>query len=185
MGQDGFPLISWADDRVAVRQSPCGGLGTFARAPIAAGEIVFRWGGMVFSAAEVRAGTAKPGTVAAIGEDRFLASPAGAAPHPADVLNHACDPNLWLIDAVTLAARRDIAAGEELTGDYATWEADEGYVADWPCRCGSALCRGRITGQDWRSPELRARYGDRVSNVLNRRIASESAPGRDSAEGAA
>jgi SET domain-containing protein len=34
--------------------------------------------------------------------------------------NHSCDPNLWHADVVTITARRDIAAGEELTIDYAT-----------------------------------------------------------------
>jgi hypothetical protein len=171
----GFPPTSWADDRVTVRESPRGGRGAFARAPIAAGEAVFRWGGAVFSGDEIRAGRAKPGTVAAIDEGVYLASPVGAADHPADALNHSCDPTLWLADAVTLVARRDIAAGEELTGDYATWEADEGYVADWPCRCGSPLCRRRITGRDWRRPDLRARYGDHISPFLARRMAALSA----------
>ena len=34
--------------------------------------------------------------------------------------NQSCDPNLWWIDAVTLASRRDIDRGEELTHDYGT-----------------------------------------------------------------
>jgi hypothetical protein len=29
-----------------------------------------------------------------------------------------------------------------------------------PCRCGSTLCRGRVTGTDWRRPDLQRRYGD-------------------------
>ena len=39
--------------------------------------------------------------------------------------NHSCDPNVWMQDEVTLAARRDIAIGEELTIDYAMIEGDE------------------------------------------------------------
>ncbi len=34
-------------------------------------------------------------------------------------LNHSCDSNLWMADEATVVARRDIAAGEELTLDYA------------------------------------------------------------------
>jgi hypothetical protein len=30
-------------------------------------------------------------------------------------LNHSCDPNVWMEDEVTLAARRDLGVGEELT----------------------------------------------------------------------
>jgi hypothetical protein len=33
--------------------------------------------------------------------------------------NHSCDSSLWMLDARTVGARRDIAAGEELTLDYA------------------------------------------------------------------
>jgi hypothetical protein len=146
MTTGGYPARSWVDDRVAVGPSPLGGLGTFARGPIAAGEVVFRWGGVVFTPEEIRAGKAKPGTVAAVAEGVSLASPGDGERDPSDVTNHSCDPNLWLADAVTLVARRAIAAGEEITGDYAMWEVDEGYVAGWACRCGSPLCRGACRG---------------------------------------
>lgn len=33
--------------------------------------------------------------------------------------NHSCDSNLWMRDAFTVCARRDIAEGEELTLDEA------------------------------------------------------------------
>jgi uncharacterized protein len=81
--------------------------------------------------------------------------------------NHSCDPNLWWIDAYTLAARRPIAVGEEVTNDYVTSTGSADFTL--ACRCGSPLCRGIITGQDWRRPELQARYGDHwVPALLNR-----------------
>ena len=76
------PARSWSDPRVEVRPSPLGGHGTIARAPIAAGEPVFRWGGALFTPAEIRAGTARPGTVAPIDEGLYLASPADADADP-------------------------------------------------------------------------------------------------------
>ncbi len=60
--------------------------------------------------------------------------------------------------AFALSARRDIAAGEEVTVDYATQTAEPDFVLD--CRCGSALCRGTVTGDDWRRRELQERYGE-------------------------
>ena len=63
-----------------------------------------------------------------------------------------------MVDEVTLAARRPIAAGEELTIDYALFELDRTWTARWRCRCASALCRGSITGRDYERPELRERY---------------------------
>jgi len=51
----------------------------------------------------------------------------------------------------------DVAADDELTIDYAPTPG----VPDWSmaCSCGSAGCRGVVTGQDWRRAELRAAYG--------------------------
>jgi hypothetical protein len=88
-----------------------------------------------------------------------------------EYLNHSCDPNVWLDDEVTLSARRTIAPGEELTSDYALWELNEDHVSPWLCRCGSRLCRGRFTGQDWRSPELQRRYAGHFHPTIEARIA--------------
>ena len=52
-------------------------------------------------------------------------------------MNHSCDPNVWMAGVVTLVARRDIEPGEELTVDYALFEAYEGFVGTWECVCGS------------------------------------------------
>ena len=35
--------------------------------------------------------------------------------------------------------------------------------------CGSPLCRGVVTGEDWRRPELQARYGDHWIPALLRK----------------
>ena len=82
--------------------------------------------------------------------------------------NHSCDPALWHTDAFTLAARRDLAPGDEVTVDYATQTAEAAF--EMACRCGSALCRGRVTGADWRRPELQERYGEHWVPALLARI---------------
>jgi hypothetical protein len=43
------------------------------------------------------------------------------------------------------------------------------------CACGADLCRGTVTGDDWRRPELRQRYGDHWIPALLARIRSSSA----------
>ncbi len=91
-------------------------------------------------------------------------------------LNHSCDPNLWLVDEVTFGARRDIRPGEEVTADYAYWQAEEDLIAAWTCHCGSPLCRGRVTGRDWRLPELQERYRGHFSPFINARIAALGRP---------
>lgn len=85
-------------------------------------------------------------------------------------LNHGCDANVWMADEVTLVARRLVAAGEELTADYALWELDREWVSPFRCRCGAPECRGVITGRDWEDPELQRRYAAHFHPVLNARI---------------
>ena len=62
---------------------------------------------------------------------------------------------------------RDSAAGEELCHDYAMERSDD-YHLD--CRCGSPLCRGKVSGDDWKLPELQARYGDYFSIYIRNKI---------------
>ncbi len=87
-------------------------------------------------------------------DDVHLVLPAGTRNHYG---NHCCDPNLWYVDSVTLAMRRDVIVGEELTSDYGTSSDTSDFAME--CSCGSPLCRELVTGEDWRRSELQARYG--------------------------
>lgn len=86
-------------------------------------------------------------------------------------INHSCDPNCraWKIDAedgnpkhdrVVIEARRDIAAGEELTYDYGI-VLDEPYTrelkAAWVCRCGAKNCSGTMLKPKPRKPAKKTR----------------------------
>jgi len=68
-------------------------------------------------------------------------------------------------------ARRDIAADEELTIDYALFSAQPNWVMDGLCRCGSPFCRRTITGNDWKLKEVQERYCNHFTPFLNARIA--------------
>jgi SET domain-containing protein len=162
---------SWLDPRIAVRVSSLGGSGSFATAPIAAGEVVIRWGGLVLRADELDKIALKPDSIIPIAEGLFMATPAEATDVSDYYLNHSCDPALWMVDAASFAARRDIAPGSELTADYAFWQDDDGFVPDWNCGCGAALCRGKVTGADWRLRALQERYRGHFSPFVNARIA--------------
>ena len=61
---------------------------------------------------------------------------------PSRFLNHSCDPNTGVRDATEIFALARIEAGEELTFDYSTSMAEDGWEMD--CSCASAICRGRI-----------------------------------------
>lgn len=160
--------LSWLDPRVERRPSPIDGDGLFAHAPIAAGEVVERWGGIRITDVElaVIAASGERFSSAAVAEGaNLLFSP----DDPINFGNHSCDPNLWLDGATTVVARRDIAPGEELTIDYATLSAGPWSM---PCHCGFPLCRHLVTADDWRRPEIQARYAGHFSPFIDARIAS-------------
>jgi uncharacterized protein len=163
------PVRCWLDDRVAVRPSTIEGLGLFAKEPFAKGEVVGTLGGRVIDDAELRevARTRAKYNSLAIGEGLNLVI---ADDEPIARGNHSCDPNLWMRDAFTLEARRDVAVDEELTVDYALQTAVEWEMR---CNCGSAECRGVVRGTDWQLPELQARYQGHFSPFLNARIARD------------
>ncbi len=76
-----------------------------------------------------------------IGPDVFVLwdlDPAGWSPQ-----NHSCEPNT-AFQGLNVVALRDIAAGDELTLDYAS--CYDTRMIPFDCTCGAAACRGRITG---------------------------------------
>lgn len=168
MTQPTFLPETWIDPRVELGISTTHGQGLFANALIRAAETVIVWGGTPYSEAELRAGKVPRGiSYMCIDDGLLLAGPDDDMDY---YINHSCDPNLWIADLVTVVARRDIQPGEELRGDYALWESEPEYMLA-PCACGTALCRGLVTGNDWQRPELQARYRDHFLPFLNRRIA--------------
>lgn len=164
----GTVLHPWVDPRVEMRLSPISGRGMFALRPIQPGETIIVWGGTVYTRADILAGKADPETIGILDNDLYLAEPVGA-PVEEYNMNHSCDPNVWMQDAVTLVARRAIAPGEELTADYALWLYEQDWILD-PCTCGSPLCRGRVTDKDWLLPELQQRFAGHFTPFLNKLI---------------
>jgi uncharacterized protein len=159
------PVSMWFDARLAMRHSPVHGTGTFATDLIRAGEELMRVsGGIVYTTEDWKTGRVvldgSKYNEEKIGDDLFVAVPVATFYY----LNHSCDPNMWLF-----TARRDIQPGEELTIDYALCESSPHYRLE-PCLCGSSLCRGRLTGNDWQLPELQSRYAGHFSPYVERLI---------------
>jgi hypothetical protein len=57
-----------------------------------------------------------------------------------------------------------------VTNDYATSTAEAAFTM--ACRCGTPLCRGTVTGDDWCRADLQARYDERWIPMLLARIAA-------------
>lgn len=161
---------SWISDKIEVRTAGPKGRGLFAAEPIRRGEVVVIWGGNFFTEEDLKSGKSKNVPVAAIDEGIYIESDPHVICDAVDLMNHSCKPNVWMKDEVTLVAMRDIAAGEEVTADYAMWEPEEDWIGEWECACGSDGCRRKITGRDWRNKELQKRYKGHFTPLLNKRI---------------
>lgn len=164
-------------DGLVARRSPSEGFGLVATRPIAHGDLLCVWGGRVVDTGRMLALPEVARRYALqIDDDHFLVTPltgVGAA----DLVNHSCDPTAQLVGADTLVARRDLVPGDEVTYDYAT--SDDNPYFGFVCRCGAAVCRGLVTGDDWRDPVLQERYGEAFSPYLLRRIRELRVDSRD------
>lgn len=87
-------------------------------------------------------------------------------------LNHSCNPNAGFRGAIHLTAIRDIAAGEQVTIDYAMCVSSDDDAFVMECNCGSILCRKRITGQDWQLEEVQSRLLPYFQPYLQERVQS-------------
>jgi SET domain-containing protein len=162
-------LSSYRSPKTSVRPSRIVGRGLFADAPIAEGEIVCVKGGHLVSKAEFAKykGVANEAELQ-IADDLFLTPVSEAEFEDLMMfLNHSCEPNVGIQGQIVFVAMRPIGAGEELTLDYATIERPAESMA---CQCGAAGCRGVISGEDWRRPELQRKYGRFFAWYLLERI---------------
>lgn len=143
-----------------------GGRGLFAKERVRAGEMLLVWGGDVVTGEALRwMSPEKHRLSVQIEEDLYLVTPNEG---PADWVNHSCEPNAGLVGQIVLVALRDIRPGEEICFDYAT--TDGSSYDEFECGCGKPSCRGRITGDDWKLPELQARYAGHFSPYIQKRI---------------
>lgn len=103
-----------------------------------------------------------------IDEDLFFAATNGHEIEAADYLNHSCDPTCCIRGSLEIVAMRDIQPGEEITTDYAMIDVDSAFHMF--CNCGSQRCRGVVTGEDWKLPELKIRYKGCFSGYIRKKL---------------
>lgn len=151
-----IPSQPWVDSRVVVRGSKIEGFGLFAAEVLPAGALVIVWGGRLVTEDERQSGTFRERSLGVLEPGLYIGARLDEPDQPDEFMNHACDPTLWMKDGISFVTRRPVAAGEELTADYALFEFDAGW--QMPCLCGLPCCRGIISGADWQRPELQERY---------------------------
>ncbi len=162
-------MKTWRSPKIEVSDNTLAGRGVIAIADIAKDEIVAIKAGNIITRAEIEQATVKAGDMALQIDDDFYLAPRSAdeVEEMSVFINHSCDPNVGFRGQVVYVALRDIRAGEELCHDYAMERSDD-YALD--CHCGSPLCRGKVSGEDWKIPELQQRYGDYFSIYIRNKI---------------
>jgi len=161
---------SYLSPKLEVRNVFDGQYGIFAISPIKAGEILCIWAGRVRNTQEFMDLTPELRERSIQIEEDFFLVPFTV--EDADFVNHSCDPNAGLSGHSTLIAMRDIEVGDHVCFDYAM--SDASPYDEFECQCGSYNCRKRVTGDDWKLPDIQKRYKGYFSPYIQRRIDTQS-----------
>lgn len=140
--------------RIQTRRSGVHGNGVFAVQDIPKGETLIEYKGEVIDWKEALRrhphDPAQPNHTFYFHIDDKRVIDGGVKGNAARWINHSCEPNCEADEhkgRIFIKALRDIAAGEELNYDYGL-VIDEPYtpqlLADFPCWCGCASCRGTL-----------------------------------------
>ena len=164
---------SYASPKLVGRSDPAKGRAVFCVAPIEAGEVLAIWGGLIIPLAHALSLTEAQMTQCVQVEDDFVLWTGALPQNEADWINHSCDPNAGMSGQISVVALRDIAPGEEVCIDYAMVTSRD--IDAFVCACRTTQCRGQVTAEDWRHPDLQARYGSHFSSFLNTKIAALNA----------
>ncbi len=148
------PSASSSQRRIQVRRSGVHGKGVFALQDIAEGETVIEYVGEIISWDEAQDrhphDPKDPNHTFYfhVNEDKVIDALHGG--NSSRWINHSCDANCEADEQnerIFIKALRNIHAGEELNYDYGLI-IDEPYtkklLAEYPCWCGSANCRGTL-----------------------------------------
>lgn len=160
--------VHYLNPKLEARPAPRkGGHAIFAVESVVRGELLVAWGGTVVTGEQLaRLPTTRRGHSIQIEENLYQVSPTGS--EAADFINHSCTPNAGLSGQISLIALFPISPGEEVCYDYAM--SDGTTYDEFDCACGAVHCRGRVTGSDWKLPELQRRYKGHFSPYLQHRI---------------
>jgi uncharacterized protein len=159
---------SYLSPKLELRPCPDkGGQGIYASQPLEKDEVLAVWGGEVVPGQRLQEYSEYARTHGLqVDEDLFLLPL--TEDDPSDCFNHSCSPNAGLSGQITLVAMRPIMQDEEICFDYAM--SDSNPYDEFECGCGGSDCRGIVTAEDWKRPDLQDRYQSYFSPYLQRRI---------------
>ena len=165
-------MFSWINPSLEIKNTSVGN-GIFTRMPIQKNDRLAIFGGYIMPANEEPHFADSHGDFALqIDESFVIGFRYSVELEDTDYFNHSCHPNAGIKGQIFVVAMRDIAPGEEITFDYAMVLHKSAGVPlyEMTCSCGSENCRGTITDNDWRLPELQKRYNSWFSWYLQEKI---------------
>jgi len=170
----GAPPFSYVHPNVILsRDVRFGNAGLFTKCHIPKGTPVVLWTGRIISSSQVLEMPPDERHYTLQVDDDLMQAPfRQGVREPADFTNHSCEPNCGFGGSAKLVAMRDLAPGEELTFDYAMSDSTFPKEFEFECACGSKVCRGAFTEDDWKLPSLQVRYAGYFSSYLARKIVS-------------
>jgi uncharacterized protein len=153
---------SSAPQAVEVRRSGVHGQGVFAVLDLRAGQRIGTYAGRRYGADDAHSAWDDQLTYLFRRFDGSLIDGA-QGDNATRQINHSCEPNVEAVEdrdaagdlVVVIQATRDIRAGQAIFLDYAI-DVSEGYATGYPCRCGTARCRGKLAAPIDREPILDA-----------------------------
>jgi hypothetical protein len=169
-------ICNWVNPTLIVKHSPREGLGVFATSPLRKNDLLIVYGGRVLSLRQLGLLPPSLDMVIQVEEDLFFVPTDLDTLGVGERINHSCEPNVGFSNQMSLVAIRDIAAGEELSMDYASCDSRSSFKFN--CNCGAGDCRGQVTGNDWQRRDLQDRLMNYFQPFLQRRIMAQRSVGK-------
>lgn len=164
-------IHSWLNPALEARDSGTG-MGVFSRRSIEKDDLLTIFGGHVMPIHEEPIfPDGRSDLAMQIHDDFVFGTKFHNELEDVDCFNHSCNPNAGIRGQIFLVAIRNIEADEQVRFDYGTVISCEYRMA---CQCGSPNCRKIITGNDWKAPELQARYEGYFQWYLQEKIKQQN-----------
>jgi len=165
-------VFSWINPKLALRETGKHGKGLFARENIRKDELLSVFGGYIMTRREEELLPEDYNdTGIQISEELVMTVRERSELSAADFINHSCSPNAGIKGQIFLVAMKPIRGGE-VTFDYGMvlYRGKGVTPYNLVCHCGARNCRGVVTDNDWKLPELQQRYDGYFSWYLQEKI---------------
>lgn len=165
-------IFSWINPKLKVKKSVKGGYGVFTSEKIKKDEVLAIFGGYVMGVKEEENLPIEFRDHGVQISENFVLTVKRKSEVGDGYFNHSCNPNAGFKGQIFLVSMRNIEKNEEITFDYAmaVHKSKGAKYYKMKCLCGSKNCRGYITEDDWKNPEIQKRYDGYFQYYLQEKI---------------